>query len=297
MLESLETKALIEGALFSTITVILTLISFYLPLGAIMFFLLPVPIVVLSVRQGSKVSILSTILTAILLGILLNPLMILVVLFSFGLVGVVLGTAFEEEFSPFKIIAIVIIASILSTILIVGVNFYLLNFNPLDTMNSALEQYKNLNLDQGTRQQVEKIVTDMKEMIKTLLPALLITASSINGLINYYISLAVLRKLDYEYERPLSFIKWRFPKYLIWGYLLGVIFINTTIGQNVYFLFNFVFLIQGLAVAAYYLKGFNISSVIQKVILVILVILPFNQILAFLGIFDLWFDYRKLEES
>lgn len=295
----LETKSLVEGALFTAITVILSLIAFYLPpiIGVILLFILPVPLIVVGVRQGTKTSILATILSAIILGVLLNPIMILVVLVGFGLVGVVLGAAFEEEFSPYKLIIVAIIASILSTLLMVGINFYLFNFNPTTVLTQAIDNYQDLGLNQATVEELEAITSNLKESIQVLLPALFITAGSINGLINYYVGLLVLNKLGYNYEYPLAFAKWKFPKYLVSGYLLGIILINTAVGQNLYLIFNFVFLIHGLAVTAHYLKRFNISDKIQKAILVVLALIPLNQIIVFLGLLDVWFDYRGLEEK
>ncbi|KXS40953.1 MULTISPECIES: YybS family protein [unclassified Candidatus Frackibacter] len=287
---SLETKGLVEGALFSAITVLLALIGSYLPLfGIVMILVLPLPIIVVGVRQGTKIGILTTILSAILLGMLINFLMSLMVLFGFGLIGVVLGAAFEEEFSSTKIIMIAIIVSTISTLLILGVNFYLLDFSIEPIINTVLQQYKSLGIDQATQQ-------ELIDMFVTIAPALILTASAINGLVNYYIAINALNRLGYEYEEPPPLVEWRFPKYLTVGFILGILLINTNIGKNIYMVFNFIFFIQGLAIAAYYLKRFNISNTLQKIILAILVILPVNQILSFLGILDTWFDYRKLDD-
>ncbi|MBM7624328.1 YybS family protein [Sporohalobacter salinus] len=298
-MSTLETKALVEGALFTAIIVILTLLAFYLPpiIGMVLLFILPVPFIVLGVRQGTKTSTLAAVLSAIILGILINPIMILVVLFGFGLIGVVLGAAFEEKFSPHKLIIIAVIAAIVSTLLMVGINFYLFNFNPTTIFNQAIEKYQNLGFDQATLKELEDITRNFKETMQTLFPSLFIIAGAINGLISYYIGLSVLNRLGYEYEYPLSFSEWRFSKYLVFGYLFGIISINTTIGKNLYLIFSFIFLIQGLAVVAHYLKSFNISDKIQKAILVFLAFLPINQIIVFLGLLDVWFDYRKLEEE
>ncbi|SJZ80831.1 YybS family protein [Selenihalanaerobacter shriftii] len=293
-----ETKALVEGALFSAITVVLSLFGFYLPppFGIAIILTLPVPIIILGVRQGSKTSILSTIISAIILGIIVNPFMVLIVLLSFGLTGVVLGAAFEENFSPFKIIAVSIVTSILSTILIIGVNLYFLDFDVTNAFNTALEQYKQLGLDQATMKQLETIINDMQKMFKIFFPSIILAASSVKGLINYYIALPVLNRLGYDFDTPTPFARWRLPKYIILGYILGILLISNSFGKNIYFIFNFVYLIQGLAVAAHYLKRLNISNVVQKVILFILAIIPINQILAFVGILDQWFDFRKLED-
>ncbi|MGM0471837.1 MAG: DUF2232 domain-containing protein [Bacillota bacterium] len=291
----LETKSIVEGALFSAIIVILALLAFYLPpvVGTVLIFTLPAPIVVLSVRQGTKISILATVLSAIILGIVMNPLMILIVLFGFGLTGIVLGAAFEEEFSPNLVITIAIIVSIISTALTLGANLYLFNLNPLTMIDQGLEY---LELEQATNQQLEELITYMKEMISNFLPGLLLTASSVNGLINYYVVTAVLSKLGYDYQKPRPFVKWNFPGWLVLGYLGGILFIDTMVGKNIYFIFSFIFLIQGLAVAAYYLKNLAISNLAQKIILLFLFLLPTNQILVVVGLLDSWFNYRELEE-
>ncbi|MCK8824552.1 YybS family protein [Fuchsiella alkaliacetigena] len=299
-MSAIETQSLVEGALISALTVVLALLAFLLPIvGTFMTLLLPIPIIVLSVRRGTKISILSTVLTALILGMIINPTLVLVTLTTFGLIGVVLGAAFEEEFTPLKLIISSAVVFLISTVLTFGISFYLLNFNPLSLAAEAMEQtldlYRNLGIDGSTIEDLEAIFANAEDLIRVTLPALLIVSSTILGYINYYISYVVLQKLDYNYQAPPAFVEWRFPKYLFWGYLGGLIFIGTSIGQNIYIVFQFIFLIQGLAVIAHYLNKFNIASKLQKLILALLIILPIGHFISILGALDVWFDYRKLE--
>jgi uncharacterized protein YybS (DUF2232 family) len=56
----------------------------------------------------------------------------------------------------------------------------------------------------------------------------------------------------------------------------------------------FFFAIQGLAVVAYYVHRLASAALLRGVILALVLVNPWApQILAVVGLFDLWFDFRR----
>jgi len=68
-------------------------------------------------------------------------------------------------------------------------------------------------------------------------------------------------------------------------------------GYNVLLVLAFFFVLQGLAVVAYYANRLAGPPVLRAAVLVLVLVNPWApQILALLGLFDMWFDFRKWAE-
>jgi uncharacterized protein YybS (DUF2232 family) len=66
---------------------------------------------------------------------------------------------------------------------------------------------------------------------------------------------------------------------------------------NVLLLLAFFFALQGLAVVAFYTRRLAAPPALRWAVMVLVLINPWApQILALLGLFDLWFDFRKWAE-
>jgi len=68
-------------------------------------------------------------------------------------------------------------------------------------------------------------------------------------------------------------------------------------GYNVLLVLAFFFVLQGLAVVAYYANRLAGPPVLRAAVLVLVLVNPWApQILALLGLFDIWFNFRKWAE-
>jgi len=68
-------------------------------------------------------------------------------------------------------------------------------------------------------------------------------------------------------------------------------------GYNVLLVLAFFFVLQGLAVVAFYANRLAGPPVLRAAVLVLVLVNPWApQILALLGLFDIWFDFRKWAE-
>ena len=94
---------------------------------------------------------------------------------------------------------------------------------------------------------------------------------------------------------------------LRWPFALSVLFVASGLsvlapplrsaGYNVLLVLAFFFVLQGLAVVAYYANRLAGPPVLRAAILVLVLVNPWApQILALLGLFDMWFDFRKWAE-
>jgi len=66
------------------------------------------------------------------------------------------------------------------------------------------------------------------------------------------------------------------------------------LAYNVLLVLAFFFAIQGLAVVAYYVHRLATAALLRGVVLALVLVNPWApQILAVVGLFDLWFDFRR----
>lgn len=93
----MKTKAITEGALISAIAVILALLCYYVPFMIILYIFIPVPIVVLALRQGMPPAVLSSIAASFILFFLIDAMTALTFALYLVLVGCSLGWCYWKK--------------------------------------------------------------------------------------------------------------------------------------------------------------------------------------------------------
>lgn len=312
-----QTKSMVEGALLAALTVLLSVIGIYLPLiGIFIGFTWPVPITILGLRHGLKWSVLATAVSGIILAMLVTPLQALTLVLGFGLLGIVLGEAIKRDLSVGKIIWLGASASLLSKILLfltatllLGVNSFAENFAMLErSMEQALDMYRQMGMNQTQIEMMGESLRNVMNLMKVVFPALLVVASIIDTFINYILSQLILKRLGYPAKKVPPFSEWSLPRWVVWGFILGIIFLIsgqhykieglTTVGLNLQYFSSMLFLVQGFSVVSFYLKKYNTNNLVRWLILVMIFITPFLVgILVWVGLLDVWFDYRRLNRG
>ncbi|WP_018249436.1 DUF2232 domain-containing protein [Orenia marismortui] len=300
----MQTKAIVEGALLTGITVILVFLGSILPFIGI---IAPLPLIILSVRWETKVSIMSSLLVAVILGILMNPMMLVISLLSTGLIGVSMGAAFEEDFSPKAIVMVGTIATVVSLLLILAVNTYILDIDIFKEIEGIFDLssdiYKQLGVSEQYMTQFNQIFSQLINLIKVVFPALFLLVGLFTAVINYYFSVKILDRIGYNYKFFFSLRKLRYSKYLAVIYILFRLLLSLSkeeilivFIQNSLIIINFMILFEGLAVVYSYFVKKKVKN--SLIILIVIFFLPFvSQIFFIIGFFDLWIDFRKLDKS
>lgn len=102
----------------------------------------------------------------------------------------------------------------------------------------------------------------------------------------------------------ISYDKWQLPEKLIWlGILLGLATITpATIfqlgGINGLILLSIIYCFQGLAIAVFFMNKWKVPILLRSFFYVIMILQSFGTVLLlFLGVTDIWFDYRRLKKT
>ncbi len=313
MPEPLKTRSMTEGAMLAAITVVLALLGVYF--FGYLLFITPVPIAVLVYRHGLRAGILVAVTASIVSGFFGTMVTTVIFLLVIGLVGVAIGEGLRENFSAAKVMVIGSGVSVLALVLLTGVAMLFFGPDLIDrtfqmlqeSFEQAFSVYERMGIDTG--QALGGMSLDrLMQILRMTLPA----AVAISGIgltfVNYALTRMILIRLnvkDLPWFTP--FRNWRSPLYLAWGFILGKALLLITqlsgnqfflsIGLNIEILFNYVFLIQGLAIAWWFFDKWRLNKPV-RVLLVFFAINPtFSTLITFLGVLDTWFDFRKLGQQ
>jgi uncharacterized protein YybS (DUF2232 family) len=312
-----KTRSMVEGALLSAITVLLSIASIYLPLiGTLATFVWPVPIIILMLRHGMRTSIMATIVSGLIVSLLATPIDAVTIILGFGLTGIALGYAIRKEYSPGKIVLIGTGASVISKVIIIGISMLVMKINPInmqmdilvESLEGASEFYSSIGINP---ENIEPLLNSLKEMAKILpiiIPSILLLASIMDAFLNFNVARLVLKKLGHTIKPLPPFIYWQLPIYTVPMFLAGMAMsmlyyfypseILRFIGMNLTIFFPYLFMIQGLSLLAFFLNRMKANKILRITIVIFVIFNPvFSRILVFAGLLEILFNFRKLKKS
>ncbi len=318
-----QMKPMVESGILSAVAIIFALIGVYLPVfGQYIIFLWPIPIILLGVRHGSKWSIMATIVSGSIIGMLLGPLSGLGIIGGFGLVGIVLGHALRAGFSPAKTLLLSSAVSLISMVALLMISIWVMGVNPvylqLDIMGKFYQQLSEQTMEVSrnigmTEEQLARISESMRAMsdvslMKLVLPALFVMMAAITSCLNFFVARAVLKKLGHSIVNLPPFKHWMLPKYIVyilvavllmtyWGQVIDVPVLKQ-IGMNLQAIAMIILFVQGLALFYYLAEKYNLSKPARGIILfLVFTNMFFSQMLITAAVWDILLDYRKLDMS
>lgn len=317
-----NTKSIVEAGLITALIVILALMNIYLPVFSTLGrFILPIPVTVLYLRHNFKVTITSIIASGILVGMMYNPLSGLTSAIMFGLAGITLGYCIKNDKKVSITLLFLSLASLIGTLIdfvvyikiIMGSNVRGFVEEMVKAMNESFNLVMDFYTKMGITQEQLKPFLDILKMFNTdfilkLIPGILIMSSVIFAYLTYIITKLILRKLGYNIKEMPKFteiyVDIKIATVLAVFLLLGVLLVrkNILIGEYILnssqLLLQYIFLINGLAVAVHYLKNrFNMSKGFILIIIVFTMFSQFAMVYFMLGLADVILDFRKLDPN
>jgi len=271
--------------------VLLTILNIYIPfLSLFVLIVWPIPIVLTVIKHSSKEAAIVIAIAALINGIFFSPLMGLLAIVGFGFIGFVLGSSINEDLSPVKVLIFTVITVFISQSLILTISIQFLGFDINQIVNESMTAVM------GTPQIDELILTQIKSVIKSIIPAILFVSSVLVGVVNYYITMWYINRIGIEKKTFKDIKLWNFPKWIIsLGILITLMFSQNIFLLNLNIIFSFFAFIQGFSVGLYYVnkKGNMFLNILYVFVVFLIPLLPFALIL--IGLVDMWFDFRKIK--
>ncbi len=304
---------LTESGLLSALTVILALAAVYLPvIGMAAALVWALPVVVLVVRHGLRWGMMAVLVSGIIMALLIEPMLSLRMVLSFGPTGLMLGYAFRHRWSGAKAFGMTLIASVAGKLLTFGLLFLITSVNPLnlqmDVMRESFDQtfavYEQMGLNEQALKESRGQIDQALTYLNLLLPFIVGVMGLLDAAVAYIVSSRVLRRLGEAVQELPPFAEWRLPQFFL--YLLGFALVGIYWGgsREIQLLYQAAFnlnmvamgagIIQGLSLMSYAMDRFRVGK-LMRVCLYAFVLLGgvLVQILAFTGLFDMLFDYRR----
>lgn len=303
-----KTKGLAQGAMMVALFVVLIAVALYVPLVSIIATLFaPLPLAWYSANydrnQSIFVAIIACFLTFFIGGLLILPFSLI-----FASIGVVIGVTLK-----FKKSKLFILMSTGLTVLITFAIDYLITLKlfeidfieeSMQLMRSSYEQ--SLILTQSMTGQSPLTQENLELLFVTLettIPAAVTLAAFALAFIIISINLPVLKRLGVIVPKFNALKDLKLPRSILWYYLIVLsvnLFAKPEIGSTLYvvslnlsMILWVLLTIQGLSFILYFLgKKVKVTNFLK--VLVILLAIPFYNLVILVGIVDLGFDIRSL---
>ncbi|MBC7537782.1 MAG: DUF2232 domain-containing protein [Bacteriovorax sp.] len=186
-----------------------------------------------------------------------------------------------------------------------------LNTSVVKLMAMVKEQNKNneaLNSNGEEARIFQDFISKPEELaneIYSFLPAIIFVIAFFGLWISLYMTLR--NSVIWRFKHPYSFslkdlINFRAPDFFVWPLIISLVCVvgadyglpkaSAVIGTNLLYSLGVFYLFQGFGVYNAFLKYLKIGGFLKTMFVVFTLVMAF-KFLAILGMFDLWFDFRK----
>lgn len=168
-------------------------------------------------------------------------------------------------------------------------------------VTAVLDQYAGTTLD---RSLIDESVEQFIPVMVRLLPGFSLGTSILIAWLNVMIALRYCRIHHVILPPWPAWNEWKAPEVLVWGLIGAGFALLASSGSarivcfNILVVLSIVYLLQGLAIVAFYLDKWKLPRLLRAIIYGFLLLQQFATLAAvFLGIFDMWFDFRRVSRK
>lgn len=305
---------LAQASLIAALGILLCLITAYVPILSILSISVPVPYAIIATLTDNKYSILSLIATFFILMFTVNPLYSVSVCIMSIVPGIFIGSALrnnkKEGFNKFEPIYIGTIITMICVIVFFFIGNIVFKTNILEDFMNLVKEYVNIQITI-----MENTGIDLKEGFKALdivnyinnmLPTMLFLQGMIVAFIIYSLEIFILKRVrivNLELPKLLDFylpgnaISVLFTLYIfvLFMDLINLNLHTDLIMMNLQLVFNFMFMLQGIAVSIYFFKKWIRSGSLKMIFMSALTLSIFGFMgISFVGMLDSIIDFRRV---
>ena len=304
-----EIKDILTGVL---LCIIIIAIMHIIPLiGIFAWMFLPLPVIFYRLKTGRKGGAAIIIASLIVLIILTHNFMLnTLYIGSLLMTGFFLGEFTEQHLRVEKIViytGLAVLAVCITVLFFYSLTFnktinqllsdYVTQYQTLSTQlfSRSAELYPEMKVDQQTFEKLTSLITSS-------LPAILINSYLTMIWLNILLIKRLLKTKEIIVKSIENLNQWKSPEYLVFAIigLSGLIFFNmgalTIPALNGLIILMFVYFLQGIAVISFLFQKKSAPFALKSFFYIMIAIQPlFMLIVVGIGLFDVWFNFRKLD--
>lgn len=226
--------------------------------------------------------------------------------------GVIIAECLQKSYSIEKTILYVVVALFLLGAAFVSYHAFILSETPWHWVQAYLERHLKISVDfyagwPVAKEQVDLIKENVPQIAAALtmiFPALFLVALIFMVWANLLVGRALLRKYGLPSPDFGDLTSWKAPEKMVWyligaGVMLMLSDVGTEIiGWNMLVVISAVYLFAGLAIVSFFLKKSPFPAGFRYLIYFLIFAQQILTLLvAAVGLFDLWVDFRKLNKT
>jgi len=265
----------------------------------------------LGLYQGVKLAALAFLIIVLIVKLAGQPHVVLFGL-EFSLLGLVLAVIFKRRFGIGQTI-------FLATMFMLLLGFCSLffialskNMGPIEIvldffdvqLKEAVKAYEGMGVPREKGVELEMYGKAFIDIISKTYPSLMIIGTGFAVWLNVVIAKPLFRMGNLDYPDFLAMDRWKAPDSLIWVVIVSGFALFLSSGGIKLFAINalivmmVIYFFHGLSIVLFFLNKFNVPSWARfGVYFFIIVQQLFFAILALAGLFDQWFDFRKIQKK
>jgi uncharacterized protein YybS (DUF2232 family) len=308
----LRLEILIKFFLALASTVFLLISGVVLPAaGVILMPFVPQPVLLFGLKYGVGLGV----------GVLIAALVCLFVIagealgFVYSVFAVMVGLLFWllGRLRAVELLVTAVAAAMLATAAGILLHFYGswgamtqdLRSSLIDNLTVALRVHEKMGFPQESLNLFREKIPEIVEQLLRLLPGLLFVSLCLVVLLNILFLLRRFPERRAQWLSLASFREWKCPEQLVWALIAcGFAFFVpaneavTIVALNVLLVTGVCYFIQGLAIVAFFFHKNNVPRFLRSATYILIIFQQiFTLLVAALGLFDLWGDFRRLKKN
>lgn len=300
--------------------VVISIMALYIVYGIhfipLLMLFIPLPFVVLGVRNGVYSNIISIIGASLIVGILLGLPSGASIILMFAPLSLILNYCIKNRKSNTETILISTAAFFLSYLILMSVEGKVSNLNIGKQLEETfthiltvqMDVFKEMGMTNYEILQTTDLLENAYKSLIVLIPSIMGIFSLAISYANLFFSSIILKKMGYGTVNTQKFSRFKLPNNIVPG--IGIMLLMALIIKklqiqyheallfNITFLVGFIFFVQGLSVLDFLLIKAKIRLIFRIFILTLnIIFIPMSSILFFIGILDTIFDIRKIRRQ
>jgi len=150
-------------------------------------------------------------------------------------------------------------------------------------------------------QELESKLADAVPLMVQTMPGMLASCALVISWLNLLISRRYCSMASIELCAPERLTLWKTPEFIVWFAIAGGLMVLLPVkdfkmgGINLLVVMGTIYFLHGLAIMAFYFEKWKLPFFIKGFLYALLFLLQFaSMATAALGLFDIWFDFRRL---
>ena len=289
------------------------LCSVWIPfIGPFLSLLTPLPFLYYSAKlgtyQGIKLTFLATLTIGLFAKLIGYPEIILFCV-EFSLLGFLLSELFRRRLGLGQT---VFLATVFMLLMSLGFLFFLAlskNMGPLEMVLNYLQSqlkvtiraYEEMGIPKENAIELEAYTKAFIATILKIYPSLIIIGTGFTVWLNVVIAKPLFRLGNLEYPAFTPTDRWQAPDSMVWGVIVAgfALFLSSgsikLLAINALIIIMTIYLFHGLSIVLFFLNRHRVATWMRIGIYVLIIIQQlFFVVLALVGLFDQWIDFRKI---